>query len=185
MQIRLILKDTSHQSVMSAVNELLTEKLVGSGKVVRTMTAGGYIVRCRTWPKALKSMKGAVVMNYRFSISHGGRRALVQAIGEILGCEARYQGAPTFSYAVGGLTLDRESMLHIPPSVSRETTAWLMATLTERGYTAEADDVSGEQPADLADAPVDPTDAPIKPDRKKAGYGESDDMEIQRRMQEY
>lgn len=58
------------------------------------------------------------------------RRALVQAISEHLGQQAEYKGPPTFAYAVGSITVERDSSL----TGNDEDLETLKPFLRERGY---------------------------------------------------
>lgn len=53
-------------------------------------------------------------MTIRFVLESGRRRPLANALAEILSAEARYLGAPTFCFEVGGCTIDKDGTLHIP-----------------------------------------------------------------------
>ncbi|GHU52475.1 hypothetical protein FACS1894132_02190 [Clostridia bacterium] len=82
-----------------------------------------------------KERKGK--MNIKFNVTGAERKALVGAISEILGQPSVYQGAPTFAYAVGSCTIDKNGAVSHTDS---EELLRLAATLKERGYVAELEE---------------------------------------------
>jgi len=65
------------------------------------------------------------------------RKALANAIGEILEAEVVYNKAPTFSYSIADLTLDRYGTMTYPCDVIPEIIEVLINTLNERGFDSE------------------------------------------------
>ena len=65
-----------------------------------------------------------------YSVTGDQRKALVTAIGEIIGEEPIYKKAPTYAFAIGGYTVDRNGTL------TGEANQELIDTLTERGFVA-------------------------------------------------
>ena len=129
MTIKFIVKDDGNSSLIRAISEILSQSAP-----VSTYAAGGFIIRCTIKQKILK---GILAMNIRFSANSAGRRALANAIGEILEENVIYNGTPTFSYSIGDYIIDRDGAIICPDSVSREKTNHLITTLAERGYETE------------------------------------------------
>jgi len=73
------------------------------------------------------------MQNYKFNVSGKERKKLVEAISEILEVEAIYQKAPTYSYQIGNLVVDREG------TVIGEFQAEFLTALAERGFVPESD----------------------------------------------
>jgi hypothetical protein len=72
-------------------------------------------------------------MRISFGRTGNERKALVAAISEALGAEAKYLGAPTFSYEVGGCSIDKDGTL------TGRADKKLIAALEAQGFTgAEA-----------------------------------------------
>ena len=69
-----------------------------------------------------------------YSVTKNDRKELVRAIAEICGIPAIYNGAPSFSYSVGGITIDKAGQVEIP--ILEEATP-LIKALRERGFKAE------------------------------------------------
>lgn len=82
-------------------------------------------------------------MNVPYQLTGAARKALVQAISEILGEPAVYQGAPTFAYTIGCYSVDRNGTLVCPDNAGREAVWHLTDSLSQRGY----------QPTEMPDAP--------------------------------
>jgi len=88
------------------------------------------------------------IMEIRFNREKEERKALVKAIGEILGCAPVYMRAPSLAYTVGDYTIDRYGTLSFDERVNVEDAQRLLAELSANGYV-------GEGVADLV-APSDP-----------------------------
>ena len=78
-------------------------------------------------------------MSIPYNLTGAARKALVQAISEILGKPAVYQGAPTFAYAIDFYSVDKNGTLSYPDNISPEDVRQLVSRLRERGYTPEND----------------------------------------------
>lgn len=78
-------------------------------------------------------------MSVPYNLTGAARKALVQAISEILGKPAVYQGAPTFAYAIDFYSVDKNGALSYPDNISPEDARQLVSRLRERGYTPEND----------------------------------------------
>lgn len=92
---------------------------------------------------------------YNYNRTGAERKALVEAVSQILGQPARYLGAPSFSYAVGDYTIDRCGVLSHGGSIHPDLTAVLIEDLRVRGFIAEAscmeDSPTGETVTDTAE----------------------------------
>ena len=80
---------------------------------------------------AKKCERRANMMEIRFDRTGAERKALVAAISEVTGVEAKYIGAPSFAYSVGGNTITRDGTLEADGG---EDIASLLAPLAERGF---------------------------------------------------
>ena len=137
--IRFALKDAGRESLATAIGNILRQDAVYDGTQNITRAVGGYIVNCSS---RQRNTKGGVAVNIRFSMTNSGRRAFANAIGEILGLDVVYNRTPTFSYTVGGYTIDRNGVLIVPAGTNHRETNRLVVALDERGYVIEADSVA-------------------------------------------
>lgn len=69
-------------------------------------------------------------MELRFNVTGISRKELVIAVSEYTGAEPAYKAAPSFAYAIGSYTVDKEGTLTGPANPA------LIAALAEQGYTA-------------------------------------------------
>lgn len=76
-------------------------------------------------------------MKIDFNRTGGERKALVTAIGEILGVKPEYKGAPTFIYQIGGFEVNKEGALIFDESTEGEKADTLLDSLESRGFTFE------------------------------------------------
>ena len=90
-------------------------------------------------------------MTVSFNVTGKERKALVQALSEIVFSEAVYAGAPSFDYQVGDYTIDKNGVLSYPDTLSKEAVALVVEKLSERGF-APADEDEAETPE--KDAPA-------------------------------
>ena len=85
----------------------------------------------------------------RIETKTDNRRKMVQDIAEFTGEELHYVGPPSFSYTVGHLAIDRDSVI---TSETEEGEDLLTQFLQEKGYLeAPVDEVKIEIPADTGD----------------------------------
>ena len=70
-----------------------------------------------------------------YEVTGDRRKELVQALGEILLWEPKYQGAPSFSYHIGNYIVDRNGTVMCPDCVTTEIAEQLIQNLMERGFT--------------------------------------------------
>lgn len=80
-------------------------------------------------------------MNISYNLTGAGRKALVQAISDILGQPTVYQGAPTFAYAIGSYIVDKNGTLTYSEDIAPEEVQRLVSQLRGRGYTPENDNI--------------------------------------------
>lgn len=73
------------------------------------------------------------ILHYR--VTGERRKAQVRAVSEILGEDAVYLGAPSFSYRVGSCVIDKDGTLILPIPISPEANA-LREKLQARGFMA-------------------------------------------------
>ena len=76
-------------------------------------------------------------MNINYNLSGPDRKKLVQAIAEILECDAKYLGAPTFAYQVSHFTIDKAGSLFFDDGAVSEDIEQLLEALCEKGFEAE------------------------------------------------
>ena len=81
-------------------------------------------------------------MKIKFVLENGKRRPLANALGEAMNTEARYLGAPTFCFEVGGCLLDRDGVLEIPEGVDH---GLLLEKLTDAGFRLEQEALEQER----------------------------------------
>ena len=63
---------------------------------------------------------------------HTDRKAMVKAVSEALGIPSKYLGAPTMSYQIGSINIDRNGTL---TTENEEEGEKAMAALKEQGIT--------------------------------------------------
>lgn len=67
--------------------------------------------------------------SFNYNVTGEKRKALVRAMSEILGEDAVYQGAPTFSYAVDGWTISRSGDVTAPDNATHDEIDSLITAL--------------------------------------------------------
>lgn len=83
------------------------------------------------------------------------RKALVNALAEITGAEAKYMGPPSFSYTVDYYTVNRNCAVSFDDSADSEEVERLIEGLAERGFIdkeEKADELRIKVPMDTGDA---------------------------------
>ncbi len=92
-------------------------------------------------------------MRINYNVKGNERKELVKAVSEVLICKAKYLGAPSFSYEVGGCTIDRNGAVETP-KVSDFAIKSFIEDLAAKGFTAEQETVeeaeTGEEPQQIA-----------------------------------
>lgn len=76
-------------------------------------------------------------MRVEFNKAGAERKALVTAIGEILGTKPKYMGMPTMAYDFGGLIIDKNGGAEFEENIFPKDIADLLQKLADRGFTAE------------------------------------------------
>lgn len=76
-------------------------------------------------------------MKVNYNLSGQDRKKLVQAIAEILECDAKYLGAPSFAYQVDYINVDKTGVLSFGDELDRDKTEQVLEALCERGFEAE------------------------------------------------
>lgn len=74
------------------------------------------------------------------------RKKLVRSISEILECEAKYLGAPTFAYQVGDIIVDRNGSVSFENENVTEEIKEMVDDLEERGFVAEGAEIATQPP---------------------------------------
>lgn len=77
-------------------------------------------------------------MEFKFNVTGARRKALVQAISEILNTAPEYKGPQTFAYVIGGFTVNKEGTLSTSEINSGEELEQLLNELDQRGFQFEA-----------------------------------------------
>ena len=108
------------------------------------------------------------------NVTGGERKRLAQALGAILLWEPVYQGAPSFGYAVGNYTVDRNGTISCPDSATPEIVSQIISKLTGEGFTPEVSGhtIPAEVPAETPDvAPEAEAEAMPEAEASEANVG--------------
>lgn len=81
-------------------------------------------------------------MRVEFNKTGAERKALVTAIGEILGTKPKYMGMPTAAYDFGGLIIDKNGSAEFEENIFPKDIENLLDQLADRGFVAEDKEVS-------------------------------------------
>ncbi|MEA4973608.1 hypothetical protein SDC9_111208 [bioreactor metagenome] len=76
-------------------------------------------------------------MEIRFNVSGADRKALVNAIGQVLGVKPKYLGMPSAAYKLDYITVDKNGAATFDGRVHTEKIENLIEFLAERGFVAE------------------------------------------------
>ncbi|RJX22336.1 MAG: virulence protein [Ammonifex sp.] len=79
-------------------------------------------------------------MEVKYNVTGERRKELVKSVGEIIGWEPVYKGAPTFSYAVGDFVIDKEGTISFGHMTDSELVKRLLDRLSELGFECETTD---------------------------------------------
>lgn len=74
---------------------------------------------------------------YNYNLTGSDRKPLVEAVSQILNCPAVYQGAPGFSYVIGGCVVNKNGVLSLGENTDPETAQQLIEALQQQGFSAE------------------------------------------------
>lgn len=83
-------------------------------------------------------------MRVEFNKTGAERKALVTAIGEILGTKPKYMGMPTAAYDFGGLIIDKNGGAEFEENIFPKDIEDLLDQLADRGFVAEGKEVPTE-----------------------------------------
>lgn len=75
---------------------------------------------------------------YNYNLHGSDRKPLIEAVSQMIGQPAVYQGAPSFSYIIGDYTVDRNGVLSYGGNIHPASAAALVEGLRERGFVAES-----------------------------------------------
>ncbi|MGN0470067.1 MAG: virulence protein [Acutalibacteraceae bacterium] len=75
-------------------------------------------------------------MRFEFNKTGADRKALVTAIGEILGTKPKYMGMPTAAYDFGGLIIDKNGGAEFEENIFPKDIEDLIDRLADRGFIA-------------------------------------------------
>jgi hypothetical protein len=95
-----------------------------------------------------KKLRRLTKMEVKFNVTGGERKALVKAIGEALGFEPVYKGAPSFAYVVDNITISKDGALSWDDCTDEITIQNLLKKLLELGFTYESDEVGADELCD-------------------------------------
>lgn len=87
-------------------------------------------------------------MEVRFNVTGEARKALVKAIGETLGFEPVYKGAPSFAYVVNNITISKDGALSWDERTDEVIMQNLLKKLLELGFTYEGNEVDTDELCD-------------------------------------
>lgn len=76
-------------------------------------------------------------MRVEFNRTGAERKALVTAIGEILGTKPKYKGMPTAAYDFGGLIVDKTGALEFDENIFPKDIEELLKKLADSGFASE------------------------------------------------
>ena len=94
-------------------------------------------------------------MEFRFNVTGPERKNFVNAVSEIIGWDAIYMKAPTFTYVVNNFTIDKNGTLVCDDRVDAGTVTELLEKLSELGFISE-DVIVEDAPAAESTADADP-----------------------------
>ena len=88
-------------------------------------------------------------MRVEFNRTGAERKALVTAIGEILGTKPKYKGMPTAAYDFGGLIIDKNGDAEFEENIFPKDIEDLLQQLADRGFAYESKEEVSEDPEDM------------------------------------
>ena len=77
-------------------------------------------------------------MTINYNVTGAERKKLVQTIAEILECDSKYLGAPSFAYQIDYFTVDKNGILIFDDRADSDEVEQLIEALCERGFEAKA-----------------------------------------------
>lgn len=87
-------------------------------------------------------------MRVEFNRTGAERKALVTAIGEILGTKPKYKGMPTAAYDFGGFIVDKTGALEFDENIFPKDIEELLKKLADRGFASEEKEIP-EEPEEM------------------------------------
>lgn len=97
------------------------------------------------------------IFSLNFNVTGPERKRLVKAISEITGADAKYLGAPTFAYAVGIFTIDKNGTVSFDDRADSTEVENLIDALEKWGFSAERTE-NEETSEENAEAPKNAAD---------------------------
>lgn len=88
-------------------------------------------------------------MRVEFNRTGAERKALVTAIGEILGTKPKYKGMPTAAYDFGGLIIDKNGDAEFEENIFPKDIEDLLQQLADRGLAYESKEEVSEDPEEM------------------------------------
>lgn len=88
-------------------------------------------------------------MRVEFNRTGAERKALVTAIGEILGTKPKYKGMPTAAYDFGGLIIDKNGDAEFEENIFPKDIEDLLQQLADRGFAYESKEEVSEDPEEM------------------------------------
>mgnify|MGYP001068917211 CR=1 FL=1 len=73
-------------------------------------------------------------MEVRFNVTDERRKALVQALGELLEVKPKYLGPPSFSYQVGDMLIDKKGTVFLGEDAEQERVDRILDGMRARGF---------------------------------------------------
>ena len=92
-----------------------------------------------------------------YNVTGAERKRLVKAISDFTGADAKYLGAPTFSYMVDYFTIDRNGVVSFDDRADSEEIESLIDTLVNEGFVSQVSDLGcRDEDDEPAAEPVEP-----------------------------
>jgi hypothetical protein len=82
----------------------------------------------------LPKKKGGTDMEVRFNVTGERRKALVQALGEMMKAKPKYLGPPSFSYQVGDMLIDKKGTVFLGEDAEQERVERILEGMQTRGF---------------------------------------------------
>jgi hypothetical protein len=82
----------------------------------------------------LPKKKGGTDMEVRFNVTGERRKALVQALGEMLEVKPKYLGPPSFAYQVEDLLIDKQGTVLFGEDADQECVKRILEGMRTRGF---------------------------------------------------
>ena len=76
-------------------------------------------------------------MKINYNVQGPKRKELVKLIADFTGYEAKYCGAPTFAYEVGGYVVDKNGTVTLAPNTPDEAVERMIQMLYDNGFSGE------------------------------------------------